>query len=181
MEPRFESNTKRKPLLVLNNCKYTHYRKNKYEVSYWRCVHYYKGCRAQIKMYNDKIVNNSTPIHNHGLASSATTSHALPISTTTPKAESNLDRKIAFLQKLLNTKSANRKAFNRKSSKDSPNKDESDSSKHSSNEEESDSDKHSSNKEESDSDKQPSSKKDRPHLYDRSYKKNKKPMKWVKY
>ena len=178
MEPRFESSTKRKPLLVLNNCKYTHYRKNKDEVSYWRCVQYHKGCRAQIKTFNNKMVNNATPIHNHGLTSSTTTSRAHPDLTTTLKTETNLDRKIAILQKLLNAKSANSKAFNRNSSKDISNSskdsfnkdksdfcehssinDESDSSKHSSNEDDSVSSKHSSNEDESDSDTQSFSKK----------------------
>ena len=190
MEPRFESSTKRKPLLVLNNCKYTHYRKNKDEVSYWRCVQYHKGCRAQIKTFNNKIVNNATPIHNHGLTSSTTTLRARPNLTTTPKTETNLNRKIAILQKLLNAKSANSKAFNRNSSKDisnsskdSFNKDESDSSKHSSNEDGSVSSKHSSNEDESDSDTQSFSnkKQNRPYTYNKTYNKNKKPIKWVKY
>ena len=194
MEPWFEFSTKRKPLLVLNNCKYTHYRKNKDEVSYWRCVQYHKGCRAQIKTFNSKIVNNATPIHNHGLTSSTTTSRARPDLTTTPKTETNLNRKIAILQKLLDAKSANSKAFNRNSSKeisskDSFNKDESDScehlsikdesdsSKQSSNEDDSFSSKHSSNEDESDSDTQSFSKKKQ----NRPYNKNKKPIKWVKY
>ena len=202
MEPRFESSTKRKPLLVLNNCKYTHYRKNKHEVSYWRCTQYHRGCRAQIKTYNNKIVNNATPIHNHGFTSSTTTSRARPDLTTTPKTETNLNRKIAILQKLLNAKSSDNKALNKtsseeisNSSKDSSNEDisdssknssyehESDSDKHSSKENESDFNKHSSNENESDSSKQSFSKKKQnyPYMHSKIFNKNKKPIKWVKY
>ena len=202
MEPRFESSTKNKPLLVLNNFRYTHYNTNKHQGSHWRCVHYHKGCRAQIKTYNNKIVNSSTPIHNHGLASPATTSRAHPVSASTPKAKTNLNRKIAILQKLLNAKSSDNKALNKtsseeisNSSKDSSNEDisdssknssyehESDSNKHSSNENESDFNKHSSNENESDSSKQSFSKmkQNHPYMHSKIFNKNKKPIKWVKY
>ena len=97
-------------------------------------------------------------MHNHGLASSATTSRARPVLSSTPKAKTNLNRKIAILQKLLNAKSSDNKALNKtsseeisNSSKDSSNEDISDSSKNSSYEHESDSDKHSSSEDEMDS------------------------------
>ena len=192
---------------MLNNFRYTHYKKNKHNVSHWRCVQYHKGCRAQIKTYDNKMISNANPIHNHGLASSATASRARQISTSTPKTVTDLDRKIAILQKLLNTKSTNNKAFNRNSSKknsnlskNSSNEDETDSIKHSSNEDESDSSKHSSNEDESDyskhtsnegesdsiedeSDysKHSSNKKGIESQHNKTYNKNKKPIKWVKY
>jgi hypothetical protein len=121
MEPRFMASTKNKPILVLHNFKYTHYVKNNRQVSHWRCAQYHKGCRAQIKTYNNKIVSTANPIHNHGLTSSATAPRPRPISTTTSKAKTNLAQKIAILQKLLNAKSANNKAFNKKSIKKTSN------------------------------------------------------------
>ena len=195
MEPRFISSTKNRPILVLRNFKYTHYVKNNRQVSHWRCAQYHKGCRAQIKTYDNKMISNANPIHNHGLASSATASRARQISTSTPKTVTDLDRKIAILQKLLNTKSTNNKAFNRNSSKknsnlskNSSNEDETDSIKHSSNEDESDSSKHSSNEGESDSiedesdySKHSSNKKGIERQHNKTYNKNKKPIKWVKY
>ena len=194
MEPRFESSTKNKPILVLNNFKYTHYSKNNQQISHWRCVQYHKGCRAQIKTYNNKIVNNANPIHNHGLASSATASRPRIVSATTSKAKTNLNQKIATLQKLLNAKSSknssnkdedesnscNENDDDSDSCEHSSNKDNSDSGEHSSIEDDSDSSKHSSDKDESDSIKHTSSKKekDRPH---KIFNKNKKPTKWVKW
>jgi len=193
MVPRFESSTKNKPMLVLNNFKYTHYNKNNHQVSHWRCVQYHKGCRAQIKTYNDKIVNNANQIHNHGLASSATASRPRIVSATTSKAKTNLNQKIATLQKLLNAKSSKNSSNKDEdesnscneddesdSCEHSSNKDNSDSGEHSSIEDDSDSSKHSSDKDESDSIKHTSSKKekDRPH---KIFNKNKKPTKWVKW
>ena len=159
MEPRFESSTKNKPLIVLNNFRYTHYNTNKYQITHWRCVHYHKGCRAQIKTYNNKIVNSLTPIYNHGLASSVTTLRAHQVLSSAPKNKTSLEGKIAILQKLLNAKSANSKAFNRNSNKDSSIKDESNFGKQSSSKRE----------------------KDHQPLYMKTYNKNKKPLKWVKY
>jgi len=193
MEPRFVSSTKNKPILVLHNFKYTHYNKNNRQISHWRCVQYHKGCRAQIKTCNNKIVNNANPIHNHGHASSATASRPRMDSTTTSKAKTNLDQKIAMLQKLLSAKSS--KNSSKKDESDSGEhssiedesdsgehssiEDDSDSGEHSSIEDDSDSNKHSSNKDKSISSKHTTSKKekDRPH---KIFNKNKKPMKWVK-
>ena len=193
MEPRFMASTKNKPILVLHNFKYTHYDKNNRQISHWRCVQYHKGCRAQIKTYNNKIVNNANPIHNHGLASSATASRPRIVSATTSKAKTNLDQKIAMLQKLLNAKSS-KNSSNKDEDKSnscneddesdscehSSNKDNSDSGEHSSIEDDSDSNKHSSNKDKSISSKHTTSKKekDRPH---KIFNKNKKPTKWVKW
>jgi len=193
MEPRFVSSTKNRPILVLHSFKYTHYDKNNRQISHWRCVQYHKGCRAQIKTYNNKIVNNANPIHNHGLASSATASRPRIVSATTSKAKTNLDQKIAMLRKLLNAKSSKNSSNKDEdesnscneddesdSCEHSSNKDNSDSGEHSSIEDDSDSSKHSSDKDESDSIKHTSSKKekDRPH---KIFNKNKKPTKWVKW
>ena len=118
MEPRFEPSTKNRPVLVLNNYRYTHYHKNNRQISHWRCDQYHKGCRAQIKTYENKIMNDAHPVHKHSLASSAIASRAHAISTPMPKDNINLNKKIAILEKLLAFKSTVSKAISEPSSEE---------------------------------------------------------------
>jgi hypothetical protein len=66
MDFTFGTSTKGRPVINFGNNIFTVYRKNKKQLTFWRCTRYKThNCRAELITFANKILENSTPFHTH--------------------------------------------------------------------------------------------------------------------
>ena len=66
MDFTFGTSTKGRPVINFGNNIFTVYRKNKKQLTFWRCTRYKThNCRAELITFQNKILENSTPFHTH--------------------------------------------------------------------------------------------------------------------
>jgi hypothetical protein len=66
MDFTFGTSTKGRPVINFGSNIFTVYRKNKKQLTFWRCTRYKThNCRAELITFQNKILENSTPFHTH--------------------------------------------------------------------------------------------------------------------